>query len=188
MAPSVPELRFAPAGRPPFAVQARVVEDDTWLVLGADPRFRESGEHPIRVHTAAWEAEPATPGSVVVRPGRPLELRAIVHDLARDPTWRPEWVGEALAAVLREAERRRIAALAMPVLGARHGALSEDVFLRLLEDAITAVEPDLPRRIWIESAHAAPRAGARRAEGGRGDWTRVTVQLVTVELVTVEPV
>ncbi len=144
-----PELRWAPPGRPPFPVDARVVEDDTWLVLGAEPEFRESKEHPIRVHTAALEAEPARPGSVVVLAGRPLELRAIVHDLGREPTWREEWVGAALVEALRTAARLGIGSLEMPVLGARYGSMSLHAFLHLLRDALGTVELGALERIWL---------------------------------------
>jgi hypothetical protein len=163
--PGLPELCFAPPGEPPFAVDGRVVEDDTWLVLGADPRFRESAEHPIRAHTAAWDAEPARLGSVEVRAGRPLELRAIVHDLAQDPTWREEWVREALVETLREAERHRLQALELPVLGAAYGSMRLNPFLDLLRDALTAVEPRSLQRIWL---HHRRRVAARPVDVDNG--------------------
>jgi hypothetical protein len=143
-------LVVAPLDEPPFAVDAIALEEDTWLVLSADPEFRPVAEHPIRVHTAVWQAEPAVPGSVVVRQGRPLELLAVVHDLAQDPTWREEWVGQALQRVLREAERRTIAALGLPILGSLHGAMSAAGFLARLEEAIAAVSPDSLPRIWLQ--------------------------------------
>ncbi|PSQ91983.1 MAG: hypothetical protein BRD57_03550, partial [Proteobacteria bacterium SW_6_67_9] len=36
------------------------------------------------------------PGEVVVVGGRPLHLRAVIHDLDRVPTWREEWIVRAL--------------------------------------------------------------------------------------------
>ncbi len=55
---------YGPLEDPPFSIDAIAIEDDTYFVLGADPEFRPSSEHPIRVHTAALEVEPAAPGSV----------------------------------------------------------------------------------------------------------------------------
>ena len=41
-------VTVAPAARPPFAVAAVAVEDDTFSVLAADPAVREPADHPIR--------------------------------------------------------------------------------------------------------------------------------------------
>jgi len=138
-----------PEGDPPFPIEAIAIEDDTYFVLGADPEFQPSSEHPIRVHTAALEVEPAAPGSVVVRPGQPLELLAVVHDLARDPTWQEEWVDQALVELLGETERRGIATLGLPILGSLHGAMTAAAFVRGLEKAIAGVGPTSLRRLWL---------------------------------------
>ncbi len=145
-----PELRFAPSARPPFAVEAVVVEDHTYLVLGADPEFRLSTEDPIRVHTAARYAQPAALGSVVVRSEQPLRLSAVVHDLSRTPTWSEEWVREAVAETLRQAESRQVSTLALPILGSRHGSMTTAVFLGFLKEMIAEVKPEFLRRIWIQ--------------------------------------
>jgi hypothetical protein len=144
------EVVVSPAeGDPPFPIEAIAIEDDTYFVLGADPEFQPSSEHPIRVHTAALEAKPAAPGSVVVRQGRPLELLAVVHDLARDPTWQEEWVDRALVEILCETRRRRIAALGLPILGSLHGAMTAAGFVRGLEKAIAGVNPTSLQRLWL---------------------------------------
>ena len=116
----------------PEKVDAVAIEDDTYFVIGADPGFKEPTEHPIRIWTAAHEAEPAAPGSVQVREGRPLRLHAVVHDLSEDPTWKEEWVGAALSNILHESERRAVCRLALPVLGAVHGKLPLVRFVDLL--------------------------------------------------------
>jgi hypothetical protein len=125
----------------PEKVDAVAIEDDTYFVIGADPGFKEPTEHPIRIWTAAHEAEPAAPGSVQVRDGRPLRLHAVVHDLSEDPTWKEEWVGAALAGILREVEGRGLRSLALPMLGAVHGKLPLARFVDLLRAALYHSRP-----------------------------------------------
>lgn len=139
----------APETAPPFAVEAVVEEEDTYLVLSAPFVLPAEPEHPIRLMTELLEASGETPGSVVVRGGRPLRLLAVVHDLAAEPTWREEWIGEALAGVLREVERRRLRSLGLPLLGTRHGRLEPERFMVLLRRALAAGAPAELRRLWL---------------------------------------
>jgi len=142
-------LVAAPRERPPFPVDGVVLEDDTWLVLGADPEFREPTEHPIRIWTALHEAQPLEPGTVSVVESHPLRLHAIVHDLSRDPTWREEWIGAALAELFRAAGRRGLRSLALPILGGVHGHLPAERFLVLLEAALESAAPGRLERLWL---------------------------------------
>ena len=80
-------VEIAPSGEPPFAVDAVVIEDDTWQVLGAEPEFSSAAEHPIRLMQELREAEPLEPGSVFIKEGAPVRLHAIVHDLDCEPSW-----------------------------------------------------------------------------------------------------
>jgi hypothetical protein len=101
----------APEDQPPFPVDALAVEDDTYFVLGADPEVREPNEHPIRLWKQIHEAEPAAPGSVSVKEGEdggPTRFLAVVHDLSQEPSWREEWVAQALGEVLRETGQRKV--------------------------------------------------------------------------------
>ena len=143
------EIVSAPQEEPPFAVEALAVEDDTYLALGADPAYREPNEHPVEVWTAAHAAQPVTPGTVLVRPGRPLRLHAVVHDLGRTPTWTEEWIESALREVFDTADTRGVAALGLEPLGCRHGRLGLDRFLGLLDRAIRPAPRRCPQRIWL---------------------------------------
>jgi hypothetical protein len=125
------------------------VEDDTYLVLGADPAFREPREHLLRVLTDAHAAEPLSPGTVRVRPGPPLRFHAVVHDLGSAPTWSEAWIESALREILAAADARRLRALALEPLGCRHGNLELDRFLGLLERALEAAPGGSLRRIWL---------------------------------------
>jgi hypothetical protein len=131
-------------------VDAVVVEDDTYGVLGADPLVREPGDHPIRIWTELHQLEPATPGTVNVKPGRTARLLAVVHDLSGDPTWKEEWVSSALAAALRHAERLGVESLGLQALGTIHGKLRAGSFLELLRGVVEEwKDPSRLKRIWL---------------------------------------
>ena len=125
----------------PEGVDAIAVEDDTYFVLGADPGFKEPTEHPVRIWTEVHEAEPAEPGSVRIQEGRPVRMHAVIHDLSADPTWREEWVEAALAAILKEVERRSLRNIALQRLGAVHGRLPVERFHDLLEASLQRSRP-----------------------------------------------
>lgn len=165
---------IAPAGEPPFRVDAEAVEEDTFLVLSADAETDDHGVHPLRVLQAAHEAEPVPPGSVIARAGPPLRLLAVVHDLGRDPSWREEWVGAALAGLLREARVRRLRALAVPVLGSRHGRLPSTRFAALLRSALENDAPSGLARLWLQASHGVEDMVAvlRSGDGGGGELRR----------------
>ena len=139
----------APRHDPPFPVEAVVLEEDTYLVLSARKRLPERSEHPIRVMTALWEAEPESPGTLVVRPGLRPELLAVVHDLSQEPSWRDEWIEQALHHALEEAERRRIIALGMEPLGCVHGRLHLERFEELLTATLETTAPEGLLRIRL---------------------------------------
>ena len=168
---------IAPADEPPFRVDAEVVEEDTFLVLSAGPEVIEPDLHPLRVLQAAHEAEALPPGSVIAQSGEPMRLLAVVHDLAQEPSCREEWVRQALAGVMREARARRMRALAVPLLGARHGRMPAAAFAGLLRSALESDAPPSLARLWLQAAEGAGElAAVLRAGGGargvvrRGPW------------------
>jgi len=138
----------------PFATDAVAVEEDTWTVLSARVDTLVSTEHPVRVMTRAWEARPRELGTVVVKPGQPARLLAIIHDLDREPSWTEEWIDQALAEVLRVALDYGYESLALPLLGTRQGNLEPRRFVELLARTLpralgpTRDEATL-RRIWL---------------------------------------
>ena len=140
---------LAPTHKPPFPVEALVAEEDTFLVLSAQTDLTTRNEHPMRVWTAAHDAEPAPPGTVVVQNGYPLKLLAVVHDLDSEPTWNEEWVSKALAEVLRQADRLRLRSLGLPLLGTVHGRLSDERSLQLLWSVLDAGIPVTLERLWL---------------------------------------
>ena len=143
----LPKLVFSAPGEPPFSIDALVEEEDSYLSLSAEPFLEMPAEHPLRVMTAAREAEEIEPGTVVVRQGDPLKLLAVIHRLNVSPTLQEAWVVRAIENLCVEVERRQIRALGTPLLGTVHGTMSPPRSFELL-GPLLAEETGL-QRIWI---------------------------------------
>jgi hypothetical protein len=139
----------APEESPPFPVSAVVAEEDTFLVLTAPPVIRELKEHPLKLLAQAIETPPADPGSVLVKGERSLRFLAIVHDLNQEPSWREEWIAEALQRIFKEAERRKLEALALPLLGGQYGSFKNERFVGLLRCALEQAALKYLKRLWL---------------------------------------
>jgi hypothetical protein len=137
--------------RAPFETDAVVLEDDTFAVLGADLEFHETDEHPIRIWTQVHEMEETDPGTVVVQEGKPLRLLAVVHDLARDPSWKEEWISAALTELLVVVRERRLRALGIEPLGCVYGKFAAKRFVELLREALACSRPASLERVWVIS-------------------------------------
>ena len=144
-----------PEKMPPYVVEAMIKEEDTFLVLSADPGLFASDENPIRVLTEAVEARPETPGSVIVKDGHPMQFLAIVHDLDREPSWKEEWVVNALDGIFREAEKRKLRSIALPLVGTLHGSLEKSRFIALLREALERKSPGHLKRLWLVTPEGA---------------------------------
>lgn len=155
-------MEIAPFDPERCAPHARVYEDDVHGVLAADP-----GPRPVEASLASLERAARAdrghpPGSVVACPGRPLRLRAIVHDLDREPSWREEWIATATAAALEAAWRRGLTRLALPLLGTVHGRLPRARALALLDDALASAAGYIPETLWLVGAAPAEIRELRR--------------------------
>jgi hypothetical protein len=139
----------APKDRPPFKVGAVAFEEDTFLVMSAEPIVRAPKESLMRVMTRVIETQPETPGTVLVRGKRPLRLLAVVHDLNQEPSWREEWVADCLEKILAEAKSRKLKSIALPFLGTLHGRLERGRFLELLGHALSQTELRHLECIWL---------------------------------------
>ncbi len=136
---------------PPLSVaQAVVFEEDTFLVLSADPTVRNGKENLLRLMTELTDLQPAQPGSVLIRGKRPLQFLAVVHDLNQDPSWREEWIFSALEGIFHEAEGRKLRSLALPLLGTVHGSLKKPRFVALLKTALTRTSPPHLKLLWLK--------------------------------------
>lgn len=139
----------APEDRPPFQVDAVAFEEDTLLVLSADPQVRDPYKHLMQVMTQVIETRPETPGSVLVKGKSPLHLLAIVHDLNQEPSWREEWIASALDGIFREAESRKLRSIALPFLGTLHGSLEKQRFVVLLRGVLERISANHLKRLWL---------------------------------------
>ncbi len=141
---------------PPFPVQAFVEEDDTYRVLSADPVVRPRVGPVGPLLSEATQSDPLAPGSVVVESGEPVRLLAVMHDLNQEPSWREEWISDALKEILREAESQKLEAIALPMLGTVHGSLDPRRFLELLAGALNSVALTRLQRIWLVIRRGTP--------------------------------
>lgn len=139
----------APEKSRPFDVDAIVCEEDTWLVMSADPEIYIPEIHPIRLMTEIIEAKPEIPGRILIRQGTPIKFLAIVHDFNTEPTWKEEWIDKALKEIFRESEKRKMKAVGIPLLCTRHGRLEVDRFLSLIADVIKGIPLKYLKRLWL---------------------------------------
>jgi hypothetical protein len=136
---------------PPFAVDGVVLEEDTWLALSAPADTVSVPGHPVEVMTRVWAAEPHTAGTVVLQPGNPMRLLAIVHNLDLEPSWSEAHVADALSAAFETARAHGLRALRIPLLATRYGNLEPGHFTRLLAAQLDrqAGRPDAVRAVWL---------------------------------------
>lgn len=134
---------------PPFPVDARAFEEDTYLVLSADQSFRDSGESLGQALLRANNTEPHRPGTVVVQSGKPLRLLAVIHDLDEDPTWKKEWIRQCLSRILTVTEERRLPTLGLPLLGTKHGRFNPLNCLNLTMEVLGQAKPTQLKRLWL---------------------------------------
>ena len=144
-------LRIVAAGEKdqPFGVEAVAFEEDTWLIMSADPKVCEPEEHPIRLMTDLINTEPIPVGSVLVKGKSPLKFLAVVHDVDQDPTWKESWIEKALLGIFKEAEDRQLKSIALPLLGTRHGRLPPNRFIHLLDRALEQSNLEHLKRLWL---------------------------------------
>lgn len=147
----------APQNKPPFDVDAIAYEEDTWLIMSADPKICQPEEHPIRLMTDLINARPETVGSVRVQGGNPLRFLAVVHNVNLEPTWKEKWIEKALDNIFREAEGRKLKAVAVPMLGTRHGRLEQKDFTALLGRSLRQQSFAHLKRLWLIAPSGASR-------------------------------
>jgi hypothetical protein len=121
-------------GRPeePTA-SVRVEEEDSFTVLSAPPDIPETGPHPIRVMTEAWQAEPHAIPSLR-KHGRSWLL--ILHDLESEPSTTEAVLRQGLELLFAEAEREGVESLDIPLLGAVHSVIPATRAAELLQEVL----------------------------------------------------
>ncbi len=163
--PVVRIVGLSPDATMVYVVDAVVVEDDTYLILGADPVPRETHDPPQELLKRARASIQPAPGTLVVREGKPQRFHAIVHELDHEPSWRAEWVARALREALQEAERRELRRIAVPLLGGVHGSVAPDRFANLLTEALAGSTFEHLDEVWLTLPSEAAAAVAARLRG-----------------------
>jgi len=143
------DIVAAPKDSPPFSIDAVVVEEDTFLVLSADPKVRDPHTHLVQIMTNVINTRPEKPGKVLVKGKHPLLLLAIVHDLNQEPSWREKWIESALNEIFRLTESRDLKSIALPLLGTLHGSFEKQRFIVLLSYALNRISAHHLKRIWL---------------------------------------
>lgn len=142
-------IQLAPQERPPFAISAVAVEQDTALLLDDDPEFRLPHPSLSQLGEEMARFSAPQPGSVVVQRGTPQRFYAIIHDLEQEPSVREVWILTALEQLLQLTAKQPLPSLALPLLGSRFGQLAPERFLHLLYFALRAFAPGMPLRLWL---------------------------------------
>lgn len=142
-------IQIGPQQRPPFPVSAIVVEQDTAMLLDDEPAIYTPTDSLQLLREEVERFREPQPGSVVTQRGRPRRLYAIIHDLEQEPTWREEWIVDALKVLFSEASRLHLENLAMPLLGTRFGKLSSQRFIELLSNTLQHYPPSRPLKLWL---------------------------------------
>jgi len=143
------DIVAAPKDSPPFSIDAVVIEEDTFLVLSADPEVRNPHKHLVQIMTEVINTRPEKPGKVLVKGKHPLLLLAIVYDLNQEPSCREKWVENALNEIFRVTESRDLKSIALPLLGTLHGSLEKQRFIVLLRHALKQISAPNLKRIWL---------------------------------------
>jgi len=139
----------APATGWPLGVDARFVEQDTWLVLGASDRLDAVPQPGAGQADAMQVQQPAAPGRLHSMGGRPETIWAVVYDVDSDPTTRPAWVRAAWQALGDRVRRRGYSAIAAPLFGAAHSRLGMDELVGALREAWDDAPPPGLKRFWL---------------------------------------
>jgi hypothetical protein len=133
---------------PPFAIDAVVLEQDTYLLMVDDGIIREPAEPLTKLADELVQQPPLAVGSVIVGKMHPVQLSAVVHDVECDPTWSEHGITLALNNIVTECIRHKIESLAMRPLAYRHGGFPIDRFIESLCNSL-AQPAGVLRRIWL---------------------------------------
>ena len=132
----------------PFAIDALVLEQDTYLLMVDDGIIREPAESIAALADELVRQQPLSGGTVIALETRPIQLLAVVHDIEFEPTWSDQWITLALDNIVTECIRHEIESLAMRPLAYRHSGFPIDRFIELLRNVL-AQPTGVLRRIWL---------------------------------------
>ncbi len=149
---------------------AHFVEEDTFSVLAAPVDVHLPETHPVELFTALHGLEPTTVGTTRLerRAGRTRAL-AVVHDLAVEPTTRPDWIEAAFADGLRKLEAAGVAHVVTPVLGTTHAPIPRAVALAAMLRGALRVPARATRSVSVVVDAAVDRLALEDVLFARGE-------------------
>lgn len=144
-------IHIASDNHSPLPIKAMVEEQDTSLVLEPENIIRDPGvEKPAWYMASILEYQKLhKPGEIIFKPGNPIRLWAIIHDLELTPSWRSEWIEKALKNILELCEKKNIVSVCLPVLGSQFGHFKLTKFIPLLVKALKNSNPSALKNIWL---------------------------------------
>jgi len=140
---------LAPKEAPPFPVDAIAFEEDTFLVMSADPTVRDPKISMIRIMSNLMETQPRAPGTVLVQGNSPARLLAIIHALNEDPSCKEEWIETAFQGIFEVVERLRLRSLALPLIGTVHGSLDKRKSMKFFTESLRQRPLYDLDRLWL---------------------------------------
>lgn len=151
VASSFNEIRVIAAEEAPANLTADLIvtETDTYCALEEENTYRYMEEHPIRVFTAAYNAVPVKPGSVIAGDSAPLPLQAVVYDFDREAICHRDWLPVAWRTILAKADEAGCRCLATPLLGQKESTLSFRQRAELFRSTLTGSGTRI-RSIWLQ--------------------------------------
>jgi hypothetical protein len=135
---------------PPFAVDAFVVEEDTFLVMSPNDAISEEGIDMKALKQELSSLESAAPGTVLVKEGEPLLFLAVVYEFEQEPHWKEEWIADALENIFGESERKQLSSISLPLIGTLHGGLKKRRFAEILSGILKVRQPVFLKNIWVQ--------------------------------------
>ena len=132
-------------------VTARIEEQDTSLILEPSDTINEyNDDKPVWYlsNTQALQETHQT-GSVIIKPGKPIRLLAVVHDLDCSPSWHEEWVFQALEKSFSILDDKKITSVAVPCFGRHFKDFKLQNFTRPLIKVLQNSNNHYPKKIWL---------------------------------------
>lgn len=139
----------APAGSPPFDVDAIVLEEDTFLVMSAPPEVRDVKAPMMEIMTKLVETLSERPGCVLVKDRNPLRFLAVIYDFNEEPICREEWIESALGNIWQETKSRSLRSVGLPLLGTGYGVISTRRSIEILKHGLKETQPPSLERLWL---------------------------------------
>lgn len=115
-----------------------VIEEDTSLILSTRKAVEKSEKSTGQLVRDSLQTitDSPIPGMALVRGKTPYRFLAIVHDFNLTPSWRKEWVKEALDDIFEIADRYSLKTMSLPLLATIHGSLAIDEYINILFDVL----------------------------------------------------